>query len=140
MIIEAYINFCYYMIDIFDPDHFAYGIEVNMLATSNPEVFEKYLIFLEQVYPQLKSKYPDLPVFLTFQTEYYYQNPETQEPAIERLLSFTDYIALSSYPFIAYPDPATIPDDYFQHLHDIAPEKPFARAHRRTVRHDTRKA
>ena len=137
MIIEAYMNFCYYMIDMFDPDYFAYGIEVNMLATSNPEVFEKYMIFLEQIYPQLKSKYPDLPVFLTFQTEYYYKNLETQEPVMERLLSFTDYIALSSYPFMAYPDPATIPDDYFQHLHDLAPEKPFCIAETGFPSHNT---
>lgn len=137
MVIEAYLNFCDYMIEQFNPEYLAYGIEVNMLATSNPEAFEKYMVFLEEVYPALKSKYPDLPVFLTFQTEYYYLNPETQEPAIERLLPFTDYIALSSYPFMAYTDPATLPDDYFQHLYDLSPEKPYCIAETGFPSHNT---
>ncbi|MBN2336800.1 hypothetical protein JXL21_14690 [Candidatus Bathyarchaeota archaeon] len=137
MIIEAYLNFCDYMVDKFNPDYLAYGIEVNMLATANPETFETYLLFLDEVYPALKSKHPDLPVFLTFQAEYYYQNLETQEPAMERLLPYTDYMALSSYPFMAYPDPATIPDDHFQRIRGLAPEKPYCIAETGFPSHNT---
>jgi hypothetical protein len=121
----AYINFCEKMIQKFEPKYMAYGIEVNMLADTNPEIFPEYAQFTKQVYTALKEKHPELPIFLTFQIDYYYGNPETQIPAVEELLPYTDIIAISTYPFTRYPDPSLIPNNHFSEFASIA-EKPFA--------------
>lgn len=123
-VIDAYLNYCEDMIDRFDPDYLAYGIEVNMLAMTNPDAYEYFVSFVKQVYPLLKENHPNLPTFLSIQTEYYLNNPRQVE-AVDRLLPYTDYIALSSYPFTSKPDPSEIPEDYYTQVADIAPEKPF---------------
>ncbi len=126
LVVDAYLSFCDYMIGLFDPIYFAYGIEANMLATHDPDAFEDYLLFLGEVYPSLKEKYPDLPIFLTFQMELFNSYPETQGQALTRLLPYTDIIAVSSYPFTRYPDPSEIPSDYYGAFCELAPDKPFA--------------
>jgi hypothetical protein len=104
-VIEAYLNHCRRMIEHFDPDYAAYGIEVNMLAENPPDRFEKYLEMTGAVYRALKQEYPDLPLFLTLQLESFIKDPRTGRNAVERLLPFTDYIAVSSYPFLNDRDP-----------------------------------
>jgi hypothetical protein len=122
----AYINFCENMILTFEPKFMAYGIEVNMLADTNPEIFPDYVEFTKQVYTSLKEKHPELSIFLTFQIDYYYGNPETQIPAVKDLLPYTDILAVSTYPFTRYPDPGQIPEDHFSTFASLADEKPFA--------------
>jgi hypothetical protein len=124
--ITAYINFCDTMIRKFEPKYFAYGIEVNMLADTNPDQFPYFVEFTKQVYGTLKTIHPDLPIFLTFQIDYYYGNLKTQKKAVEDLLPFTDILAVSTYPFIRYQDPSLIPFDYLTSFADLAHEKPFA--------------
>jgi len=70
------------MIERFQPKYMAYGIEVNMLAETNPEIWPDYVKFTEQVYNELKKNHPDLPVFLTFQIDFYYGNPDSQKQAV----------------------------------------------------------
>jgi len=124
--IIAYINFCETMIQKFAPKYMAYGIEVNMLADTNPAQFPDYVEFTRQVYTKLKLKYPELPIFLTFQIDYYYGNPETQIEAVNDLLPFTDIVAISTYPFMRYPDPNLMPGIHFTDFASLADEKPFA--------------
>jgi hypothetical protein len=125
-VIQAYTNHCRYMIDRFDPDYVAYGIEVNLLKKLNPAAFEKYLTLVRQVYPVLRKEYPELPLFLSLHVDTFREDPETQGAAIAQLLPYTDYIAVSTYPFTRHADPADIPADWFSQLADLAPEKPFA--------------
>ena len=125
-LIQAYNNFCTFMIEKFDPEYFAYGIEVNMLGYHDPDAFEQYLVLVENVYGSLKESYPDLPVFLTIQLETFINHYGDQEAIVRSLLPFTDYIAISSYPFGNFSDPADIPEDWFSRLYDMSPEKPVA--------------
>jgi len=125
-IITAYTNFCRYMIREFHPDFFAYGIEVNILAKSNPAAFEKFIILAGQVYKTLKEENPQLPIFLTIQIDTFHENEEEQRKVVERLLLYTDYIAISSYPFTYKADPKDLPEDWFSEVADLAAEKPFA--------------
>lgn len=124
-VITAYTNHVLYMIRRFDPDYMAYGIEVNMLAENDPEAFEKYLIFVEQVYTEVKNNYPDIPLFLTIVIETYLNNLTNQKKVVQKLLPYTDYIAVSSYPYDNIENPANLPDNWFSQMHDLAPEKPF---------------
>ncbi len=125
-VIASYTNYCRYMIGRFNPDFMAYGIEVNMLALRNPAAFEKYLILTEQVYNTLKAENPDLPLFLTIYVEDFFNNKVTQTDIINRLLPFTDYIAVSTYPFLELANPGDLPENWFSQLRDLAPAKPFA--------------
>ena len=113
------------MIREFNPDYLAYGIEVNMLAASNPEAFNKYRSLTEKVYRILKKENPNLPIFLTFYIRHFHQFNQT-EP-VRQLLPFTDYMAVSCYPFLeGYNSPKMLPPDWFSRLAQFAPEKPFA--------------
>jgi hypothetical protein len=122
----AYTAFCERLIERLDPDYMAYGIEVNMLAEKNPAAFDEYVAFCGQVYPALKARHPDLPVFVTLHIDTYAGDKERQRQAIARLLPYTDYIAVSTYPFGAEADPANLPRDWFSQMRDLAPEKTFA--------------
>ena len=52
-------------IDYFEPDFLAIGIEVNLLVTNNPAVWDVYLELNQFVYGELKILYPDLPVMVS---------------------------------------------------------------------------
>lgn len=125
-IISAYINFCNFMIEKFEPDYMGYAIEVNDLANSNPNEYDKFVIFAEHVYKQLKKEHPDLPIFLTIKVGTFYENESVQRGAIEKVIPYTDYIVVSSYPYQYHVDPKEIPEDWFSRITDFAPEKPFA--------------
>ncbi len=81
-IVRAYLNYCRFMIDKFEPKYFAYGIEVNMLGHHDPEAFRDYLVFVENTYVGLKSSYPDLPIFLTIQLETFNNDFKKQKDII----------------------------------------------------------
>ena len=125
-IIEAYLNYCKFIIEKFEPQYFAYGIEVNMLGYHDQHSFRDFLILAENIYSTLKESYPDLPVFLTFQLETFFNHFDNQESVIESLLPFTDYIGISTYPFGNFANPLDIPADWFSRLYSMAPEKPVA--------------
>lgn len=125
-VIAAYTNFARYMISRFNPDYMAYGIEVNLLAEKDPAAFQKYLVLAEQVYQTLKEEYPGLPLFLTIHIETFISNRVGQEEIIRQLLPFSDYVAVSSYPFVEQANPGELPQDWFSQMQDLAPDKPFA--------------
>ncbi len=123
-VITAYLNYCRYMIGEFQPDFFAYGIEVNDLYLNSPDLFDNYLNFINSVYSSLKGDFPDLPVFLSFSVS---ELTEDSLIAIEDLIPYTDYMAVSYYPYMGgITNPVDIPDNWYQPLIDIAQGKPFA--------------
>lgn len=123
----AFTAFCEDMIEQFEPDYFAYAIEANMLNWTSPEQWDAFLALCANVYYSLKSSYPTLPVFATFQVETYYRDPWEQEDAIWDLVPYTDVMALSTYPFVRpMSDPTLLEYDYFSQISDLAPSLPFA--------------
>jgi len=125
-VIAAYTNHCRRMIREFKPDYMAYGIEVNMLAMSNRAGFRKYLVFMKEVYEALKKENPNLPIFLTSQIDHYYKDKENQREAVRQLLPYTDYIAVSCYPYMEGHTPDNLPEDWFSQVAELDPSKPFA--------------
>jgi hypothetical protein len=131
-VITAYTNFCQDLIDRFDPDYFNYGVEVNDTWKSvNDPNFTEFLYFAESVYTALKKEYPGLPVFVSF-IKNSKDLDETQVTINKKILHFSDYMAVSTYPFwdSAYgpdvADPADLPEDWFSSMAALAPDKPFA--------------
>jgi hypothetical protein len=124
--ILAYTRFCRRMIRTFQPDYFAYGIEVNMLAEANPRKFKQFQVLAKQVYESLKAENPKLPIFLTFQIDVYHKHPVRQRPVIAGLLPYTDFIAVSTYPYMEGYTPQSLPEDWFADVAAAGPGKPFA--------------
>ncbi len=134
-VLIAYLNFARFMIDTFQPDYFAYGIEVTC-STSDPDApeFAAYLSLARQVYTTLKAEYPDLSIFHTICTGSF--DTDSLDVLMEtgrRALEFSDYVAISTYPYWIVPgmkirqaNPADLPRDWFVQWAALAPEKPFA--------------
>lgn len=132
-VVQAYLNYCRFLIDLFHPDYFAYGIEVNGALTPRNPNYQPFLNFVSQVHKRLKLEYPDLPVFLTFQTGSFEATWEEQWALNRVLIAYSDLVGMSTYPFWApnhlQPENADVgylPDDWFSRMADLAPDKPFA--------------
>jgi hypothetical protein len=134
-VITAYRNHCHIMINAFQPDYMAFGVEVNLFALLvEDSLYESYRNLADSVYADLKASYPALPVFQTIQADAYYADTAAQRTAIEQILPTTDYVAVSAYPYAnaaRYPDgsradPALLPATFFSEVRDLAPSKPFA--------------
>jgi hypothetical protein len=126
-VISAYINYCCLLIDKLNPDYFNYGIESNSNEWTVKE-FSKYKIFCSKVYAALKQKYPNLNLMLSVMVD---ANQKSFDNASE-LMPFTDYVALSIYPYVyigsvAYGDanPDNFPADWLSKMKSIAPDKKF---------------
>ncbi len=127
-VVTAYINYISLLIDTFQPLYVNYGVESN-LNTWDPAAFNLYKNFLSLVYSQLKIKYPDIPFFISFMVDetaggYNYAS---------QLLSYTDFIGLSAYPYVTVSssgngntDPANFPGNYFTKFADLDVNKPLA--------------
>jgi len=131
-VIAAYIAFCRDLIRRFHPDYMAYGIEVDADLKAEDPAFPQFVTLVREVYTTLKAENPELPLFLTFTIGGFGRSLEQQRTVDEPLLPYTDYIAVSTYPFWAPSagrtdgNPSTLPADWFRQKTAIAPEKPFA--------------
>lgn len=100
----AYLNYCKRVIEFFQPDYFAMSIEANLLYKFRPESWSGYLELHEFIYGQLKSLYPDLPIFTTISGApllkgFLQENDHViQRLAAMQLLESSDYYAISFYP------------------------------------------
>jgi hypothetical protein len=128
-VLQAYVNYCRVMIQRFKPDYFAYGIEVNLLAKNNPELFVKFVPFVEKVYKTLKAEFPRLPIFLTFSLDHpkYFSTFSQQ---VSQLLPYTDLFALSTYPYGLEKEGVNsirdLPKDWFKQVSSVAGGKKIA--------------
>jgi hypothetical protein len=129
-VIKAYIRHCLNMIQHFKPDYFAYAVEANMLVfydkQNGTNRWAQFVHLVREVYPAIKAKHPDLPVFISLQIGFFHANITEQTAAINQILPYTDYMAISAYPYTEIPDPVDLPADYFSKLTDLAPAKPVA--------------
>ncbi|MBL7727750.1 MAG: hypothetical protein JNM68_08695 [Dinghuibacter sp.] len=129
-VVTAYVNFVSYLLNRLNPRFVNFGVESNN-ETFNAAVFTQYKSFLQQVYTQLKNRFPSLPFFVSFMVS---EHPQALENA-RQLLPYTDYVTLSSYPYTSVSssangntDPKLFPADYYSRFLDLAnsPAKPVA--------------
>lgn len=122
----AYLNYCKRIIDFFQPDYFGMAIESNLLYMMNPDVWSDYLHLHEFIYRQLKSLYPDLPVFSSVAgapmlKDFLVDNDHVQQRlAVMQLLQFSDYYALSFYPHLSAYKGGPYPENTFNELFSMS--------------------
>jgi len=131
-VISAYTKFCKRIIDEVQPDYFAYGIEVTATFRKGDTAFLQFLTMAEAVYASLKTDYPNLPVFLTFQDRSFNNTRQELLEITKMFLPYSDYIAISTYPFLDYQnlkrdaDPSLFPDTWLDDFRNLDITKPFA--------------
>ena len=133
-VIAAYTNYCRYMIDAFDPDYFAYGIEVNANFTSSDTEFPGLMTLISDVYTSLKGEYPSLPIFLSLIAINSGKDPTEFYATTKQMLAYSDYVAVSTYPFWEFilnvtgdSDPDKVVEaDWLSAMAELDPKKPFA--------------
>jgi len=134
-VVAAFTNWCRYLIQRFEPDYFAYGLESNGGFTDvNDPAYQQFLVLVTNVYATLKTENPTLPIFLTIQTGSFASGGQEFLDLTSGLLEFSDYVGVSSYPYLipdpdellTIGDPKEIPSDLLSRFADLAPDKPFA--------------
>lgn len=132
-VVAAYTAYCRRLIEHFDPDYFAYGIEVNGALTLGHPAYPAFRRLAARVYGALKADYPDLPVLLTLQTGSFEATWDEQQAVNRDLVAFSDLVGMSTYPYWVpgryepeAADLSYLPPDWFAQMRAIAPDKPFA--------------
>lgn len=122
---QAYLNYCRRAITFFNPDFFAFGIELNLLETNMPAQMTNLLNLQSYIYQQLKILYPNLPVFVTLTGVDLladYVGTATSAATFNTLLASSDYFALSTYPYLSGYLTTTLPADFFDRLAALSPK------------------
>lgn len=125
-VITAYVRYISYLVDQLNPQFVNYGVESNEVHWDNNQ-FVLYKDFVSKVFSQLKTKYPQLPFFVSFMVN---EDPLALSLA-SQLLPYSDYVSLSAYPYTSATtadgntDPKKFPIDYFTRFLDLAPSKPW---------------
>lgn len=123
---KAYFAYCGDMIRRFKPEFFAYALEANGMAKTTPARFKKFVAFATDIYTALKKENPKLPIFLTINADTYLEDPQAQRKVLPQLLAASDYVVISTIPYIKEQVPAKLGRDFLAQFQAMAPGKPFA--------------
>jgi hypothetical protein len=130
-VVRAYIAHCRDAVHFFDPTYLALGIEVNILRDKAPEKWASYASLQRQAYSALKADFPTLPMFVTVTAPdllegFTDKDLSAQRAALADVLPYSDYLALSLYPYMSAYSEATLPADTFDRLAELAQGKQLA--------------
>lgn len=138
----AYLNYCQRVIQYFDPDYLAIGIEVTLLRkTTDSATWLKYKALNDFVYTSLKTLYPDLPIFVSVSPiemvsgyplglpSEFLGDPAgyeaSQRAALADVMAASDYYAISLYPYLTAFNDTPYPADFLDSLFSLS-TKPLA--------------
>lgn len=114
----AFLNYAKRVVQFFQPKYLAIGIEVNVIISVNPWIWNDYVELNGYVYRELKKLYPTLTIFSTVQYEHLRGIADESKPnqwyqglGAFTLLQASDILALSTYQYGAGRNP--IASDYF---------------------------
>ena len=129
-VVIAYRNYIETAVEFFRPDFLSIGIEVNLLNVNRPDLWADYVDLQKQTYEYISNLYPSLPVFVSVTANEFYPNitevnRDQHIAAFREIEPYTDFFALSIYPYMSALLTDSIPDDYFQVL-DLISNKPMA--------------
>ncbi len=123
---SAYIEELLALIDEIDPVIVSVGIEASMLYDRRPDQWDNYILLLQEVNDALASR-PDIHVtsYAVLNQLINYDGTFIEEfrAAWEEILPYCQSVAYSFYSPFA--DTASLPDDYFVKMKELAPDKPI---------------
>jgi hypothetical protein len=101
---KAYLAYCRRMLDLFQPDYLAIGIEVNEIFLVGSATWQAYANLHRHVYEALKRDHKDLPIFASFTLHGMLNESgrkrEDMVAAFQQIMPANDLVAVSFYPFI----------------------------------------
>jgi hypothetical protein len=123
-VVQSYKNYVKTAVEFFKPDYLAIGIEVNILANNSPGKWQNYVDLNKQTYVFLHELYPNLPIFSSVFANDFYPNitdnlASEQIDLYRDIEPYSDYFALSAYPYLSALHATEIPQDYFKVLDEI---------------------
>lgn len=131
-VITAYTRFALDMIARFQPAYFNYGTEASELILNDLAAYNRFKVFAQAVYGNIKADYPDLKLMVSIAMK----SPGSSEMQqikqnIADILPYMDVIGVSVYPYIFYnhadkANPASLPADWLSQIKQVAPGKPVA--------------
>ena len=100
----AYLNYANRVIDYFDPDYLAIGIEVNIAITKDINRWNEYKELHRYVYEELKKKHSSLPIFATISLSHLDgleggADKNKQRSELSGFMKYNDILTLSAYPY-----------------------------------------
>jgi hypothetical protein len=132
---RAHTAFSLWIVRTFHPRAIGLASEINTYADAHPQDFGNFLSLYQEGYRAIKAEAPETQVFVSFQWEDLNNRlpggSEGRQPdqinweQIEAFEPQLDLWVISSYPFVAFPSGAAIPEDYYTPLLDRTP-KPLA--------------
>ena len=131
-VVDAYITYALDVIDRFDPDYFTYATEISELVINDPDHFDEFVGFAEQVYDALKAEHPDLPLMVSVAVKLPgSEDAEAIAAAMADLMPYVDVLGVSAYPYAFFDhadrgDPANLPADWMSQILEIANGRPIA--------------
>ena len=127
-IVSAFVGYALRMIDRFDPDYFAYALEITDLA-GDPEAREAFVGLAAEVYRAIKRVHPDLPVFPTWSLGNRTAFTDELRDFMAEMEPWSDVLAVSTYPYVwdgVGGEADRLPADWFSKFAEAMPGKPFA--------------
>lgn len=126
----AFYNWTESAIQYFEPDYLLIGIEVNLLMKIQPSMWEGYVTLHRHIYTRLKEAHPDLPIMVSMTgidllEGYTDVDHAMQMKALSDIIDYTDFLALSVYPYMTAYMTNSIPQKLFDQLAALT-DKPLA--------------
>jgi hypothetical protein len=106
------------------PERLTVGVEVDLLATKQPDEFRSFVTLYADVYDEVRAVSPDTRIGTSFQYEAMLQaglvgNRFDTAGPIRAFGPLLDFVGLSLYPCLSYADVGDIPDDYLAPLEGV---------------------
>ena len=127
-VVSAFVGYALRMIDRFDPDYFAYAVEITDLA-ADPAAREAFVALAGEVHRAVKRVHPGLPVFPTWSLGNRAMMTEELRAFMGEMAPFADILAVSTYPYVwdgVGGEADRLPADWFSKFAEAMPGKPFA--------------
>lgn len=124
---DSYVDYMTSLLQEYDVPYVGIGVEVNRLATVNPEGFDEYASLFNRTKDEINTVSPDTTVYAVWQLEWLLglrgglwggENDTSlaQWDLLDEVDS--DMPAFTTYPYLVYDTPAEIPDDYYASVVD----------------------
>jgi hypothetical protein len=119
---SALLAYAEYVALNYKPDYLAFGVEMNLYFNKNENDVESFRALYLEAYDRIKQASPDTSVTVTMQYEDLQALLPTEDrhfpqwPLLQSFEESLDVVAISTYPSFAFPNTASIPENYYTQL------------------------